>query len=47
MEGLMWLESSQSLDIDSNIALSIWSCELKVMANKKVRSQIADLTFDH
>jgi hypothetical protein len=43
----MWLESFQSLDIENDIALSIWSCELKIMANKKVRSQIANLTLDH
>jgi hypothetical protein len=43
----MWLESFQTLDIENDFALSIWSYELEVMANQKFRSQIGNLTPNH
>ncbi len=32
----MWLENFQRLDIDSDIALLIWSCELKLWPTKRL-----------
>jgi len=41
------LERYQNIDIKSELAFSIWSCELKVMGNKRFESQINSLTIDH
>ncbi len=42
-EFFMLLERFQNINIKSELAFSIWSCELKVMGNKRFESQIVKL----
>ncbi len=34
-------------DIKNEFTFFIWSCELRIMANKKVRNQIGNLILNH
>jgi hypothetical protein len=41
------LESYGSLDVENGLALAIWTYVAQVMAKRKARSQIGNLTPDH
>jgi hypothetical protein len=41
------LESPWNIDVQDGLASSIWTFETQVMAERKARSQIDNLIFDH
>jgi hypothetical protein len=44
---LISLESSWNVDVWNGLAWPIWTSKTQVMAKRKAKSQIANLTFDH